>query len=146
MEFRSCARGRQWCSTLHYHWWTASIKPRLLFSHSGLVSWGLPFFSFNDSTKYWCDRNKKWKMAVKKMKPLFWLQWLHAPCLVSIGQNKLKLFRRNWISIFINSDFDHRHLGSNLKLRLDVSYPHTKIGVNMPKQTKLIERELNFYF
>ena len=21
---------------------------------------------FNDSTKYWCDRNKKWKMAVKK--------------------------------------------------------------------------------
>jgi len=21
---------------------------------------------FNDSIKYWCDRNKKWKMAVKK--------------------------------------------------------------------------------
>jgi len=31
----------------HYHWWTASIKPRLLFSHSGLVSWGLPFLQFN---------------------------------------------------------------------------------------------------
>jgi len=30
----------------HYHWWTASIKPRLLFSHSGLVSWGLPFLQF----------------------------------------------------------------------------------------------------
>ena len=43
MEFRSCARGRQWCGIFHYHWWTASIKPRLLFSHSGLVSWGLPF-------------------------------------------------------------------------------------------------------
>ena len=49
MEFRSCARGRQWCSIFHYHWWTASIKPRLLFSHSGLVSWGLPFLQFNFS-------------------------------------------------------------------------------------------------
>jgi len=54
MEFRSCARGRQWCSTLHYHWWTASIKPKLLFSHSGLVSWGLPFLQFNTiNGKYW---------------------------------------------------------------------------------------------
>jgi len=41
------ARGRQWCGIFHYHWWTASIKPRLLFSHSGLVSWGLPFLQFN---------------------------------------------------------------------------------------------------
>jgi len=43
---------------------------------------------FNDSTEYWCDRNKKWKMA----------------------------------------------------------YPYTKFGVNRPKQTKIIERKLNFYF
>jgi len=49
MEFRSCARGRQWCGIFHYHWWTASIKPRLLFSHSGLVSWGLSFLQFNHS-------------------------------------------------------------------------------------------------
>jgi len=47
MEFRSCARGRQWCGIFHYHWWTASIKPRLLFSHAGFVSWGLPFLQFN---------------------------------------------------------------------------------------------------
>jgi len=33
-------------SDFHYHWWTASIKPRLLFSHSGIVSWGLPFLQF----------------------------------------------------------------------------------------------------
>ena len=47
MEFRSCARGCQWCGIFHYHWWTASIKLRLLFSHSGLnVSWGLPFLQF----------------------------------------------------------------------------------------------------
>ena len=31
IEFRSCAKGRQWCGIFHYHWWTASIKPRLLF-------------------------------------------------------------------------------------------------------------------
>jgi len=47
IEFRSCARGRQWCAIFYCHRWTASIKPRLLFSHSGLVSWGLPFLQFN---------------------------------------------------------------------------------------------------
>jgi len=64
------------------------------------------------------------------------------------GQSKLKLLSGNWISIFSNSDLDldHRHLDSNPKLRLDVSYPYTKFGVNSPKQTKVIERKLNFYF
>jgi len=37
--------------------------------------------------------------------------------------------------------------GSEEKMmRLDVSYPYSKFGVNMPKQTKVIERKLNFYF
>jgi len=26
MEFRSCARGCQWCGIIHYQWWTASIS------------------------------------------------------------------------------------------------------------------------
>ena len=36
--------------------------------------------------------------------------------------------------LFSNSelDLDHRHLGSNPKLRLDVSYPYSKFGVNKP--------------
>jgi len=99
---------------------------------------------FNDSTKYWCDRNKKWKMAVKKK----WCCYfgcigLSLPSLVSIGQSKLKLLSGNWISIFSNSDIDldHRHLGSKLKLRLDVSYPYSKFGVNKPKQTKVFEQK-----
>ena len=29
----------------HYHRWTTSIKPRLLFSHAGYASWGLSFSS-----------------------------------------------------------------------------------------------------
>ena len=84
----------------------------------------------------------------EKMMQLFWLHGLRAPSLVSIGQSKLKLLSGHWISIFSNSDIDldHRHLGSNPKLRLDVSYPYTKFGVNRPKQTKVIERKLNFYF
>jgi len=84
----------------------------------------------------------------EKMMPLFWLHWLHAPSLVSIGQSKLKLLSGNLISIFSNSDLDldHIHLGSNPKLRLDVSYPYTKFDVNRPKQTKVIEQKLNFYF
>ena len=84
----------------------------------------------------------------EKMMPLFWLHQLHAPCLVSIGQGKLRLLSENRISIFSNSDLDldHRHLGSNPKLGLNVSYPYSKFGVNKPKQTKVIERKLNFYF
>ena len=82
------------------------------------------------------------------MMPLFWLHWLHAPRLVSIGQSKLKLLSENLITIFSNSDLnlDHRHLGSIPKLRNDVSYAYTKSGVNRPKQTKVFERKLNFYF
>ena len=45
MEFRSCARGRQWCGIIYYYWWTASIKPRLLFSRAGYASWGLSLSS-----------------------------------------------------------------------------------------------------
>jgi len=45
MEFCWCARGRQWCSIIHYYWWTASIKQRLLFSRAGYASWGLSLLS-----------------------------------------------------------------------------------------------------
>ena len=47
MEFRLCARGRQWCGIIHYYGWTASIKPRLLFSCAGYMyaSWGLSLIS-----------------------------------------------------------------------------------------------------
>jgi len=41
--------GRQWCGIIHYHWWTASIKPRLLFSRAGYASWGLSL-----SSVYYC--------------------------------------------------------------------------------------------
>jgi len=45
MEFRSCAREHQWCGIIHYYWWTASIKPRLLFSRAGYASWELSLLS-----------------------------------------------------------------------------------------------------
>ena len=77
----------------------------------------------------------------EKMMPLFWLHQLHAPSLVSIGQSKLKLLSGNWIYIFSNSDLDQRHLGSNLKLPLDISYPYSKFSVNRLMQTKVIERK-----
>jgi len=44
--------GSSFGGIFHYHWWTASIKPRLLFSHSGLVSWGLLFLQFNKHISY----------------------------------------------------------------------------------------------
>jgi len=75
MEFRSCARGRQWCGIFHYHWWTASIKPRLLFSHSGLVSWGLPFLQFTKSQQkcYSADTcDYKYLQISKAMQCYFW--------------------------------------------------------------------------
>ena len=47
-----------------------------------------------------------------------------------------------------DSDIDliQRHLGSNPKRRLDVSYPYSKFGVNRPKQTEVIEQKRNFYY
>ena len=45
MEFRSCGRGRQWYGIIHFYWWTASIKPRLMFSRAGYASWGLSLSS-----------------------------------------------------------------------------------------------------
>ena len=45
MEFCSCARGRQWCGIIHYYWCTSSIKPKLLCSRAGYVSWGLSLWS-----------------------------------------------------------------------------------------------------
>jgi len=47
-----------------------------------------------------------------------------------------------------NSDLDleHRHLGSNPRMCLDVIYPYSKFSVNRPYQSKVIERKLNFYF
>jgi len=45
MEFRSFTRGRQWCGIIHFYWWIASIKPRLLFSRAGYAYWGLSLSS-----------------------------------------------------------------------------------------------------
>jgi len=56
---------------------------------------------------------------------------------------------RNKLTFYFSNsdlDLDQRHLGSNPKLRLDVSYPYSKFGVNKPKQTKVIEQKLNFFF
>jgi len=53
MEFRSSARGRQWCDIIHYHGWTASIKPMLLFSRAGYASWGFRFKQFNSTANLW---------------------------------------------------------------------------------------------
>jgi len=52
------------------------------------------------------------------------------------------------MSIFSNSDIDldHRHLGSNPKLRPNVIYPYSMFGVNRPKQTEVIEQKQNFFF
>ena len=45
-----------------------------------------------------------------------------------------KVIERKLNYFFSNSDLDldHRHLGSNPKLCLDVSYPYSKFGVNKP--------------
>jgi hypothetical protein len=51
---------------------------------------------------------------------------------------KTELFMQQWHC--------SEHLGSNPKLRLDISYAHTKFGVNMSKQTRVIMRRLIFFF
>jgi len=63
---------------------------------------------------------------------------------VSIGQSKLKLLSETEFLFFSNSDLDlnHRHLGSNPKLPLDISYPNSKFGVNRTKQTWPVDTKL----
>jgi len=41
---RSCVYGRHWCCIFYCHWWTTSIKPRLVFSHALDASWGICLF------------------------------------------------------------------------------------------------------
>ena len=62
MEYCSCARGRQWCGIIHYYWWTASIKPRLLFSRAGYASCGLSLSSVYYSYNSICSRTRQFKV------------------------------------------------------------------------------------
>jgi len=41
----------------------------------------------------------------------------------------------------MNLPLNHNLSGSNSKLPLDIGYPQTKIDVNRPKQTKVIEQK-----
>ena len=47
-------------------------------------------------------------------------------------QTKVIEWKLNFFFSYSDLDLDHRHLGSNPKLRLDVSYPYSKFGVNKP--------------
>jgi len=64
--------------------------------------------------------------------------------LMSKGQSKLNILSRNLF--FSNSDLalDHRHLGSNPKMLLGISYPYTQFGVKRFKQAQVIEQKLIF--
>jgi len=44
-SFAHALGGSQWCGIIHYYWWTASIKPKLLFSRAGYASWELSLSS-----------------------------------------------------------------------------------------------------
>jgi len=41
IEFRTYARLRQWCTIFLNQLLTASIKPKLLFAHADVLSWGV---------------------------------------------------------------------------------------------------------
>jgi len=80
-------------------------------------------------------RNERWQ---------WWKKWcryfgslvactkfgVNMPKQTKVIEQKLSFFFSN-----NDIDLDHRHLGSNPTLRLDVSYPYSKFGVNRPKQT-----------
>jgi len=79
--------------------------------------------------------------------PLFLVALVACPKFVVNRPKQIKVIEGKLNFYFSNSDLDldHIHMGSNLKLRPDVSYKYTKFGVNRPKQTKVIDRKLNFY-
>jgi len=50
----------------HYLSWNVAIPFAMLFYYLTRNTAMRQNQVFNDSTKYWCDRNEKWKMAMKK--------------------------------------------------------------------------------
>ena len=65
IESRLYTRGSQWCGIIPYHWWTASIKPRLLFSHADYAWCGLFLFSVKVSFSLaLCVHNKNKKPSI----------------------------------------------------------------------------------
>ena len=53
-------------------------------------------------------------------------------------QTKVNERKRNFFFSYSDVDFDHKHLGSNPKLRLDVSYPYSKFGIVGQSKLKLL--------
>ena len=90
MEFRSCARGRQVCGIIHYYWWTASIKPRLLFSRTGYASWGLSL----SSVKY-LERDCIW--------PMYMLDTFCIKSLIMVKHTRLNVF--SWITLLKDAKY-----------------------------------------
>ena len=54
---------------IHYYWWTASIKPRLLFPRAGYASWGLSL-----SSVYWSCSSVVRKDATPLTPPRAWAE------------------------------------------------------------------------
>jgi len=70
-----------------YYWWTASIKPRLLFSRAGYASWGLSL-----SSVYYCYMYVNELMnAIKNNTKPFWQRHSHVRRL----QMQACILRRN---------------------------------------------------
>ena len=70
-EFCSWAMGRQWSGIFHYHWWTSSITPRLLFSPRRLsFVWIFPFPQNNYAINTCFLKN-----AVSTINLVFYIKW-----------------------------------------------------------------------
>jgi len=90
-------------------------------------------------------RNETWRW--RKNDAVIWVA-LVACTKFGVNKQKQTCYWAETEFHFLESDLDlnHRHLGSNPKLPLDISYPYSKFVVNRPKQTNVIEQKLNFYF
>ena len=93
-----------WCGIFHYHWWAASIKPRLLFSHSGLVSRGLPFLQFNIG-----PRNGRFRVRPLSLRPLANNEYNVNCCFISFCWRYFPLFNAIKLNHFVNMEHADRN-------------------------------------
>jgi len=97
INLSSCARGHQWCGIFHCHWWTPTIKLRLLFFpnpqlpiglYGSYAFWGLLFFLRIFGTTFCVSvqiRKGPQKGLTSRTVLLNWRKLVQKPCTLKSG-------------------------------------------------------------
>ena len=115
-SFMLMRRVRQWCSIFHFHWWTASIKSRLLLSSYRLCFLKTHFFS--DFVFYLFSVRVcflLWHFYYFGSKPLFVMKCCHFLCNAMLFHLEFLTHWSVWTIIRVSK---YRHSNFNVCLKM----------------------------